>query len=113
MAHRHNLCIKGIAWSKELLGLSRNSLRKIIGLLTGHCGLKRYLNIMGVAKVPMCRGCKYEEETALHILGDYCDMHTAFRFEHFGCSLIVHWELQDIPVMCLPNFISVSGLLKD
>ena len=96
---------------KELLSLNRNNLRRAVGLFTGHCSLKRYLSIMGVINDPICRGCLYEEETSKHILCD-CEVFSAHRYEHLGRHLIEPWELQDIPVRCLLNFISATGLLS-
>nr|XP_042904640.1 uncharacterized protein LOC122270622 [Parasteatoda tepidariorum] len=94
---------------KELLKLNRNSIRKIIGLLTGHCILRRHLNIMGIESNSLCRGCHLEEETSRHILCD-CEVYSAQRFEHLGQHCVNAWELQDVPVRCLLNFISAIGL---
>jgi ribonuclease HI len=94
---------------KELLRLNRKGLRRVIGLLTGHCTLRRHLNIIGIFDDPMCRGCKFQEETASHILCD-CEFYSALRFEHLGRHIIEPWELQDIPVRCLLNFASATGL---
>lgn len=96
---------------KELMKLHRNGLRKVIGLLTGHCTLRRHLSIMGVSDNPFCRGCHLEEETARHILCD-CEVFSAHRFEHLGRHLIEPWELKDIPIRCLLNFASATGLFS-
>lgn len=96
---------------KELFKLNRNGLRRAIGLLTGHCTLKRHLNILGISSDPTCRGCHLEEETARHILCD-CEVFSAHRFEHLGRHIIEPWELQDIPVRCLLSFASATGLFS-
>ncbi len=95
---------------KELLRLNMKGLRKVIRLLTSHCTLKRHLNIIGISADPICQGCKYKEETAVHIFCE-CEFYSALRFEHLGCHIIEPWELQDIPVRCLLNFVSATGLL--
>ncbi|KAG5896369.1 hypothetical protein JTB14_005847 [Gonioctena quinquepunctata] len=53
--------------------LNRTKARIIVGLLTGHCGLRKHLNTMGVRRETVeCRLCDEEEETASHIIFD-CD----------------------------------------
>lgn len=53
---------------KELLKLNRSGLRKVIGLLNGHCILKRHLNVMGISPDTFCWGCHLKDETSRHIL---------------------------------------------
>lgn len=95
--------------SKELLRLSRSGLSRAIGLLIGHCRLKRHLHIMRVMDDPICRGCLYKEETAAHILCE-CDFFSAHRFEHLGKHILEPWELVDVPVRSLLTFASATGL---
>jgi len=40
----------------------------LIGLLTGHNTLRRYLYVMGLSNNPICRKCGTEEEISAHIL---------------------------------------------
>jgi hypothetical protein len=42
----------------ELLNLSRNQLRVMTGLLTGHCHLKGHLFKLGLINSPECNRCK-------------------------------------------------------
>ena len=53
---------------KELFKLNRNGVKKVIGLLTGHCSLRRHLTIRGIKNDPTCRGCHDDEEKAVYIL---------------------------------------------
>lgn len=53
---------------KQCLQLSRNNLRILVGLLTGHCRLNKHLHTLGVVDNPRCRGCNLEDETAEHVL---------------------------------------------
>jgi len=49
--------LKDPVLKKELLHLSRNQLRIVMGLLTGHCNLKGcYINLGAVS--PRCNRCK-------------------------------------------------------
>ncbi|KAJ8914920.1 hypothetical protein NQ315_016074 [Exocentrus adspersus] len=53
--------------TRELLTLSRNKLRIITGLLTGHCALKAHLIRMGLYNGdPNCRLCGKGAESAYH-----------------------------------------------
>jgi hypothetical protein len=51
-----------------LLSFNRAHSRAVIGLLTGHDTLRRYLHIMGLMDSPLCRKCGAEEETSAHVL---------------------------------------------
>jgi len=56
------------ATEARLLSLNRTQTKVVIGLLTGHNTLRRYLCIMGIGNDPMCRKCGTEEKTSVHIL---------------------------------------------
>ena len=64
---------------------------------------------MGVKNGPTYRGCYDDEETAVHILCE-CEAYSVYRFERLGWHLLEPWELHDIPVRCLLNFASATGL---
>jgi hypothetical protein len=60
-----------------LLILPRKQMRLVMGLLTGHCHLRKHLHRLGIYKEePVCRKCGVGEETAHHIL---------FECEVLGC----------------------------
>jgi hypothetical protein len=65
----------------ELLSLSRNQLRIMTGLLTGHCNLKGHLFKLGLVNSPECDRCKQASEMASHILCDREALATV-RFRH-------------------------------
>ena len=71
---------------KELFKLNRNGIRKVIGLLTGHCLLRRHLTIMGVKNDPICRGCYGSEETVVHALCE-CGAYSAYRYDYLDRHL--------------------------
>jgi len=52
----------------RLLTFNRTQSRVVIGLLTGHNTLRRYLYLIGLNNNPSCRRCGTEEETSVHIL---------------------------------------------
>jgi hypothetical protein len=67
----------------ELLDLSRNKLRIMTGLLTGHCHLKGHLFKLGLVNSPKCDRCKQASVIASHVLCDFGALAT-LRFRHRG-----------------------------
>lgn len=67
---------------------------------------------MKVVNDALCRGCKNEEQTALHVFCSY-EVYTAYHFEHIDQPLIEPWKIQDISIKCLQNFMSATGLFRD
>jgi len=57
-----------LATRARLLSFNRTQSRVVIGLLTGHNTLRKYLYIIGLSNNPTCRKCGTEEETSVHIL---------------------------------------------
>jgi hypothetical protein len=52
-----------------LLILPRNQMRLVVGLLTGHCHLRKHLHRLNTyTEEPVCRKCGMGEETAHYIL---------------------------------------------
>ena len=77
--------------TKEFLELSKLEMRKITGLLTGHCPLKGYLKKGKIAD-DNCRLCLEEEETSKHVLC-VCVAVARIRLRHFGKGFL---ELKDL-----------------
>ncbi|KAJ8959355.1 hypothetical protein NQ318_022041 [Aromia moschata] len=63
----------------EILRLSRNQIRLVTGLITGHCHLRKHLHRMGIyLDEPICRLCNEEDEAAPHII--------------LECPALTHWR---------------------
>jgi hypothetical protein len=59
-------------------------MRLVVGLLTGHCHLRKRLHRLGIYKEePVCRKCDMGEETAHHILFE-CEALGRIRYSVFG-----------------------------
>ena len=56
------------ARTEWLLKRSRRALNPLIGILTGHCRLRKHQHQMGLEADPACPMCGEEEETAWHFL---------------------------------------------
>lgn len=68
------------------LSLSRNNLRRLAGILTGHSPLKKHLHTIGVAHDPYCEKCG-EVESAEHLLCK-CPAYTMARAQHLGSYVV-------------------------
>jgi len=65
------------------LGLSKQDLRVLVGLITGHTVLNRHLTIMKVRSDPMCSAFEEEEKTTQHFLGS-CWAYAMLRHRLLG-----------------------------
>ena len=69
--------------TRKFLELSKPELRRITGLLTGHCTLRHHLKKMGKTTDDTCRLCFEEKETAKHVLCE-CVAVARITLKHFG-----------------------------
>lgn len=69
--------------TRKLLKLSRAELRKICGLITGHCPMNKHLYTLGITDSPLCRACLSHEETPLHALTE-CEELNSIRAQFLG-----------------------------
>lgn len=73
-------------YMKYFLSLSRCNLSRILGVLTGHCPLNKYLHLIGRIDSPLCHQCG-EIETAEHFLCS-CPAFIMARARYLGRFLI-------------------------
>ena len=52
------------------LSNNRNNYRTALHLITGHCGLNKYLHRINRSTTNLCPACETEEETVSHFLGN-------------------------------------------
>ena len=67
----------------DLLSKDRKSVRAIVGLLTGHCRLNKHMSTIGLTDEALCRICRTEEETSIHVLCQ-CEGLARLRFSQVG-----------------------------
>ena len=91
--------------AKYYLDLQREELRKITGILAGHCPVQYHLSKMGLIEDLTCRLCMEEEKTAEHILCD-CEALAYQRFKHLGKALLRAEEIRAAQPRDLKGFIS-------
>jgi hypothetical protein len=94
--------------TKYLLYLSRNRLRILVSLITGHCCLNSHLHKMGLTSSPICGACSIEAESAFHFLcvRPYLAI---LRTRIMGKPIINELEFSGILASDILRFASLSG----
>ena len=82
-------------FSKMLLSLSRDSLRFLVGLLSGHYFRAHFCRI-GLGNTATCRFCLRSDETAIHIVSE-CDGLAAARLRFWGMAYPSPRDLWELP----------------
>lgn len=97
--------IKGMDKKKtsKLMGLSRENMRLVIEIITGHCRLNRHLTVIGVKTDPICPECTESEETSLHLLAE-CPMYSLIRWELWGSDTLDIEDLKNLKVEQIARF---------
>jgi len=94
--------------SKVLLDLTRCALRRLVGVITGHCPLNRHLCIMGVLEDPICEECDSgQPETAEHFL-TRCTAYADLRQSAFGSRTCDIGNIISLPIRVLERFVTRS-----
>ena len=96
-------------WAR-LLSFNRTQSRVVIGLLTGHNTLRRYLDIMGLCNNCTCRKCCTEEETSVHIVCE-CEAWASRRHTHLGSFFWDPEDIRKLSIGAICNFAKGTGLL--
>jgi hypothetical protein len=97
--------------TKHLLKLNRNQLRWVVGLLRGHCHLKRHLFKLGLTDDSIFERCLEEAISAMYILCD-CEAVAYLRFYHLGQFFMEPSDYYDAPLYKVVHFIEGVGLIK-
>lgn len=85
----------GGGWGKELLSLSREQLRTVTELVTGHCNLKDFQHKIGKTNFPYCERCDEDEaETPIHFLCE-CTALASIRRKCFGEEFITPADIRE------------------
>jgi hypothetical protein len=99
--------------TSDLLILSRNQMRLVVGLLTGHCHLRKHLHRLGIYKEePVCRKCGMGEETAHHILFE-CEALGRIRYSVLGPSRFELETIHQEPIKPMLDLIRNAGILDE
>jgi ribonuclease HI len=103
--------IPNAKFSKELMRVSRNEIRVVTGLITGHGHLNYHMDKLRLRVGPNCRFCTSEPETTIHLLSS-CPSLTLIqiRYKIFGKGLLNQHDLKAISVKNLLRFARESGI---
>ncbi|KAJ8983698.1 hypothetical protein NQ317_003488, partial [Molorchus minor] len=95
-----------------ILGRSRETLNQLVGILTGHCKLRRHLSLLGIEEDPTCPRCGEDDETSYHFVGQ-CEAFRRLRFAIFGSGTLSREELVSLGWSDDLTFIRRSGRLSE
>ena len=90
--------------------MTRQNLRLVTDILTGHCQVRKHLHIMGLSESALCRGCEQEDETIEHILYD-CPTLSFIRRFVFGEYRLTPADIREAPLGDVVNYIKSIGWL--
>jgi len=94
----------------DMTKFGRQSLRRLISYLSGHCCLNYHLHKMNLIPDPECRLCRDDDETALHILCE-CEALCRLRLSYFKKPFLVADELRSISFKDILAFIVKAELI--
>ena len=97
--------------ARYALGLSRQHLSVLTGLLTGHVTLNRHLAVMKIGTDRICSACGEEDETSVHFLGK-CPATIVVRHSILGSHFLRSDELRCIQPHALMRFARASKRFK-
>jgi ribonuclease HI len=96
-----------------VLSRSRNTLRQIIQLITGHGNMARHLKLMGLSNSEMCPKCKEEPETPNHYVG-VCPFYRDQRKRVFGSARVsIKEQLAKKNLGKLAEYLRITGRLTE
>ncbi|KAJ8912277.1 hypothetical protein NQ315_016775 [Exocentrus adspersus] len=95
-----------------LLNLGRRALNQMVGILTGHCRLRRHLHLMGIEESLLCPECGEREDTPIHLLG-HCIAFGRLRHKLLGAGELQEEEMGSLPWTKILTFIKASGRLEE
>jgi hypothetical protein len=82
----------------------------VVGLLTGHCHLRKHLHRLGIYKEePVCRKCGMGEETAHHIPLE-CEALGRIRYSVLGPPALELETIYQEPIKPLLDLIRKAGI---
>jgi hypothetical protein len=95
--------------SSDALALSKNRLRMLVRVLTGHCGLNKHRQTIGLCDTRLCRLCLEAEETPAHILTD-CPCLMRSRNSILGKHILFPEEIKFLEFNKILQFFEFAGL---
>lgn len=91
-------------WTRELITMNRNSIRRVVGAITGHCGLNKHLTRMRILDDSEC-SCGQDEETGLHIICE-CPKFSQLRRKTLGNYVLQPSDVTQLGPIVLDRFLA-------
>ena len=95
--------------TEELMQLDRKSVRTVVASLTGHCRLRRHLNLLGLSEETNCRFCEEGEETPFHLICE-CPALMVRRHRTWNCAFLEKETYGRLAIREILSFLSGLGL---
>ena len=89
--------------TRYLLRLSRDTLRNLVSVITGHGKFRKHLHRMGLSENPLCLECGLEEETSFHFVCE-CPALSIARSREFGKPILNEREYKQTTVSQIQRF---------
>jgi len=94
-------------WTKIMLTMDRNRIRRVVGAITGHCGLNRHMERLRLSVTPKC-DCGFEDETGIHIICE-CPKFAQLRHRLLGDCVVTPPEVVKMGPVILDRFLEATG----
>ena len=90
-------------FTRYLLNCSKTALRNLTSIITGHCRLRKHMQIMGLRTTGTCRKCEEEQETPAHLIME-CPTLIWHRLTTFGAPFLSQDQLLYIDIEKIHSF---------
>ena len=97
-------------WTKDLLSMDRSCIARVVGAVTGHCGLNRHMSRLRLSATTSC-SCGLGEETGTHLICE-CPKFTQLRRRLLGGYEVQPSEVVALGPVTLNRFLVATGRLS-
>ena len=97
---------------KQYCRFPRSTLRKIVGVQTGHCALNRHLKLIGEIPAALCKKCSEEDETVEHYLCK-CPAYAHNRTNIWGAPTIPYTQTNAMSLKSIALFLRETKRLDE
>jgi hypothetical protein len=87
----------------SLFSFNRTQSKVVTGLFSEHNTLRRHLYLVGMTNIPLCRRCRIEEETSVHVLSE-CEILVSLRHAHLVSFFLDPEDVNSLSLGAIWNF---------
>lgn len=92
-------------WAKEFLNMDRSRIRRVVGVITEHCGLSKHLAKIGLVND---LNCGFSEEKSVHLISD-CPKFNSLRYRTLGSHMVIPSTIPVLGPTVLDRFLVGTG----